>query len=373
MPGGRVKLVAAGGPNRDGRAARVGRNGRSGRRCVAIAAAGVLGALSAAIVPPASAALPRPVSPTWQQLKPAKSPSPRAIPAEAYDPATKQLMLFGGAVNGARGTCCKALSDTWTWSGSTWKQLTPAHHPSARGGATMAYDAATKQLILYGGETYSAVLPRDTWEWTGSTWTELHPAHHPSASGAIGLGYDAATEQLLAFGGQTTAEGGSSKQTWLWTGSDWRQLRPTTSPSARLAPAIAFDVSAGRLVLAGGFAVSAKAKVYSDTWEWTGSTWQQQLPKQNFKGTVAPSVAYDPSLAGVVLFGGGTSLSSTTSVNTTWLFAGGTWTQLHPTKSPPGRTGAGLAFDAAKGQLLLFGGAKTSDSGTMGDSWLLQT
>jgi hypothetical protein len=39
----------------------------------------------------------------------------------AYDQATGQLALFGGAINS--GTV--AYGDTWTWDGTTWTQISP--------------------------------------------------------------------------------------------------------------------------------------------------------------------------------------------------------------------------------------------------------
>ncbi len=81
----------------------------------------------------------------------------------ADDPATGQVLLFGGATSGTA-----SADDTWEWSGSTWVPLAPATSPTARGGAAMAYDASTGQLLLFGGATSPAVDVYDTWEWTGT-------------------------------------------------------------------------------------------------------------------------------------------------------------------------------------------------------------
>ncbi len=43
------------------------------------------------------------------------------------------------------------IGDTWIWNGSDWIQQHPAISPPARDFASMAYDAATGQLILFGG------------------------------------------------------------------------------------------------------------------------------------------------------------------------------------------------------------------------------
>jgi hypothetical protein len=104
----------------------------------------------------------------WTQLTPAASPPARAYASMAYDPGTRQLVLFGGYDGGF-------LDDTWTWNGSTWTQLTPATSPPARDSASMAYDPGTGQLVLFGGWDGNNIY-NDTWTWNGSTWTQLSPA-----------------------------------------------------------------------------------------------------------------------------------------------------------------------------------------------------
>jgi hypothetical protein len=56
---------------------------------------------------------------TWKQLSPATRPPACVGASMAYDPATGQLILFGGAINSGR----KLFGDTWTWNGTTWSQL----------------------------------------------------------------------------------------------------------------------------------------------------------------------------------------------------------------------------------------------------------
>jgi hypothetical protein len=42
----------------------------------------------------------------------------------------------------------------------------------------MAFDAASNQLIMFGGS--ASRISGDTWLWKGDGWTQLHPAHSPS-------------------------------------------------------------------------------------------------------------------------------------------------------------------------------------------------
>ncbi len=72
----------------------------------------------------------------------------------ASTPATAQMVLFGGFTGSIN-----YLGDTWTYDGTTWSQQSPATSPSARGGASMAYDPATGQMVLFGGVTTAACSP----------------------------------------------------------------------------------------------------------------------------------------------------------------------------------------------------------------------
>jgi len=52
---------------------------------------------------------------------------------------------------------------------TSWTQHFPATSPPARDGATMAYDPATANIVLFGG--YGGSYLSDTWTWNGTTWT----------------------------------------------------------------------------------------------------------------------------------------------------------------------------------------------------------
>ena len=124
---------------------------------------------------------------TWTKVAPTASPSGRFKAAMAYDRATKQLVLFGGGTSGG-----SVFGDSWTWDGATWTQLTPVTSPSARAGAGMAYDVASGQLIMFGGNTGGAPSG-ETWSWTGTNWVQLHPATSPPPEAGAAMAYDSAT------------------------------------------------------------------------------------------------------------------------------------------------------------------------------------
>jgi hypothetical protein len=331
-------------------------------------------------------------TPAWSQVDVCyaactNTPPARQTAAEAYDPATSQVVLFGGA-----SSTNSILNDTWTWNGSTWAQQNPGTAPPARFGASLAYDAATKQLVLFGGYNGGPTPFNDTWVWDGSTWSQVDDStdpgctatctNSPSARYGASLAYDAAPNQLVLFGGYG-GPNGPRNDTWVWDGSTWAQQLPQTSPSVRYAAPMAFDSSSHQLVLVGG--EDNNDPFLNDTWVWDGSTWSQ-VDDSTDPGCTAtctnspsareqPTLAYDPATSQLVLFGG--SPPHVGAFNDTWAWDGSTWAQVADdtdpgctnacANSPAPRVAATTSYDSATNQVVLFGGY---GAGYPDDTWV---
>ncbi len=310
---------------------------------------------------PAASALS--LTPNWIGLSPSSVPPGRTSASMAYDPATGDMVLFGGdELSGGSGT---PLADTWTWDGTTWTEQFPSASPPALYGASLAYDQATGDLVLFGGISSNGDMA-ETWTWNGLTWTQLLPADSPPARYSASLAYDQATGDLVLFGG--LADRTLLADTWIWTGTNWVQQHPATKPAARYAASMSADPATGDLVLFGGY--NGGQTALSDTWTWTGTTWTAPDPASSPPGRYGASTAYDPATGDVVLFGGydGGAVDDSDM----WTWNGSTWASLSPTTSPPARRYASMDYDAATGNLLLFGG-DPGGSGTpssLADTWI---
>jgi len=98
-----------------------------------------------------------------------QEPSSTYVRAMAYDGATKQVVLFQTFGNALTGFS----NETWTWDGRTWTEQHPAASPPPRSWPGLAYDESTRQLILFGGSSANTnVTYNDTWDWTGTTWVQ---------------------------------------------------------------------------------------------------------------------------------------------------------------------------------------------------------
>lgn len=161
----------------------------------------------------------------WRQFD-VPGPAARTFPVMvAAEPGEVYLfggrrMLFGQTLDRAQ-----FLDDFWRWDGARWSSIS-AVGPPARAEAAAAWDAGRRKLVLFGGYTVTdgTVVPLgDTWEYSDGRWTDVS-ASGPSARHGASAAYDATTRQVVVYGGN-----GPSNETWAWNGSRWRRLNLETA------------------------------------------------------------------------------------------------------------------------------------------------
>jgi hypothetical protein len=151
----------------------------------------------------------------------------------------------------------------------------------------------------------------------------------------------------LLFGGHDATN--FIGDTWEWDGTNWMQRSPATSPPARYAHSLAYDVARNVTILFGGYNFT----YLGDTWEWDGTGWTQHAPATSPPGRLDQGMAYDAARGVAVMFGGYVSNGARAD---TWEWNGTNWTQRSPAISPPARYGHALTYDTGRGWTLLFGG-----------------
>ncbi len=239
---------------------------------------------------------------SWR-ADPIGTPAVRLWGAAAYDAHEKEGVYFGGSVLGPDGKPLH-FADTWIWSGG-WATLPTDVAPTARSSAMMAYDAAHKQVILFGGLAKSGPVG-DTWRFRNNAWEPVDASGPPPRFGG-GLVYDSHREVLVLFGGNGDPE--LFADTWTWDGRSWQQQSPAHSPSPRYGHATVFDADRNTVIVAGGQVDSGNAHASDindriDVWEWDGNDWHETSPADGPTPRAFGAAAYTPDERRTMLLGG---------------------------------------------------------------------
>ncbi len=294
---------------------------------------------------------------TWVDVTPASgNPPGRAWTHLAYDSANSRIVLFGGYKLAAPAA---SLGDTWAFSGGAWSQIVPqASGPGVRDSHGMAYDSGRQRVVVFGG--YLA----DVLELAGNSWTTALRTDWPPGQDQHAMAYDSDRGVVFMYGGGSIEswELTSATNTWAWFYAG--------GPNGRTGAAVVYERTRRKMFLFGGRQRSSGAvgSKLGDTWEWdtAGHSWSNVSPGSSPSARDDHSMAYDAAHNRVVLFGGRDA--NGTPLGDTWLWNGTTWTNVTPTAfGPTARFGHAIAYDGARGMVVLVGG----DNGTqkLSDVW----
>jgi hypothetical protein len=153
---------------------------------------------------------------------------------------------------------------------------------------------------------------------------------------------------------------------------------PPIRPSARVDAAMAYDPAVGDVILYGGLVIGSQGlNTLSDTWSWDGSGWTELHPAVSPPGLSGALLAYDPSTQRLVLTGGDTARPGGPLEETdgTWTWDGTTWTSQPAGTLPAADLPSALGTDGATGQLILLtsqpGCGSTETWRWSGSTWTL--
>jgi len=298
----------------------------------------------------------------WTEQKLASVPPVRHQHAMAYDSSRQRVVVFAGV--GGQAPNEFELADTWEFDGTKWTQGTPSTKPNARWGGAMAYDAARKRTVLFGGAAGQSVFG-ETWEWDGTNWTQRWPVTSPAARAAASMTYDPQRQRIVLFGGLGMS--GDLEDTWEWDGTNWTEVKSALRPRKRYEHAMAYEASSGRTLLFGGAIGSGlNGDSAADTWAWNGKVWLPVEPSPSPALLDSFAATYDGVTKSVIVFGGTESLFP---LDNTWSWNGRIWKELAPKTTPPARAGAAMAYHASRRESVMFGGSALLFT-VLGDTWV---
>ncbi|MGA8633346.1 MAG: hypothetical protein WB805_00650 [Candidatus Dormiibacterota bacterium] len=285
-----------------------------------------------------------------------------AIPADAPLPSPT-----GNAGHGTVGTppiCATVVSQgpaTWLWNGSDWSKASATPPSIGFGNSALATDPVSGRVVL---------LPRG-----------------PFAVPALG-----AAEPAIACPIQNPASHPvrptcpwpfAPIAAWTWNGHQWKTMATSVNTQSfeLFNSSIVDDAVSGKLATFSGGNVAQpvpaplpcttclgvpnglqpSAAATGSEAVWTGTTWRQVITYSGGPAMPGAALVGDPAThSDIALSGNGQ----------TWIWTG-VWTRAHPGTTPPLVSAAAAVFDAATGQVVVFGGAGTTShqAGLYNQTW----
>lgn len=280
----------------------------------------------------------------------------RAGHATAYDGRRQQVLLFGGRSD-APGD--PYPGSTWAWNGAGWVCLSD-DGPPGREDAEMVWDAARERMVLFGGRRrvgQSETILTDTWEWDGQRWS-MRDSTGPEPRVHMVMAFDVATRSIVLAGGGSRIA--NYRDTWQWQGAGWSR-QTSVVPEGCIPNTMVSGVTAALLVCAQMDSVAGRIGLFGvRLLELRNRQW---TPASDPGPRFSPRAATAASREQILLFDGWPPPQAPA---VTQVFERGAWSVAEG-PGPEKRRSPSLAYDAGRRRIVLYGGS--DDSGIRNDTW----
>jgi hypothetical protein len=243
--------------------------------------------------------------------------------------------------------------------------------PGAQGYPLLAYDPVKDRVWLVGGFSTEGNLIYDLWTFNTQSrrWTQVPSSSGPTSWDAAAL--DRRSRKLILYQGYSAAFDAVDVETWAYdidTGV-WENRSPAVQPPTRWGSMMVYDPVADRVLLYGGadFAEGvacgfcATTTVRGDLWayDYESNTWTERHPSVSPPPHHFPVLEYVPASDRVILFGG-FQQGFATLFNDTWAYDYRTnrWSDLHPANPPAPRAYHYMALEPSTNRIVMFGGVE---------------
>jgi len=313
---------------------------------------------------------------TWIKMNPETIPPGRTDSPLVYDSGSDMIILFGGE-NGPNNPM---RNDTWAYSYETdsWTNMSPILAPSVRFGHGFTYDSESDRVIMFSGFNQSDtqgkhINHQETWEYdyNQNLWTNLNPSSMPAPRCYGTMVYDEESDRTILFGGILNGNI-LTADTWAYdyNTNTWENMNPSSHPSIRFWPIMAYNTEADRIILYGGLA--AGATILTDTWayDYNTNTWTNLSPI-NHPTESSGALIYDTKNNVCLLFGGIYSNDILSSITWIYNYTSNYWCWIDSSNELLKRCRAPLAYDINSNRTIMFGGMPggTDFDNIYNDTW----
>jgi hypothetical protein len=187
------------------------------------------------------------------------------------------------------------------------------------------------------------------------TWVKRNPTIVPTGRDDHMMAFDSERGWVIMLGGDN-----ADSATWVWDGGDWRDLGIDNPPLTREA-AMAFDSRRKVMVMFGGYDFAAEINSTA-TYEFDGEKWTGYTFDTVPDARSDHAMAFDEARGVMIMFGGDSGDENT------WAYDGTSWYTVNQEGNTPGsRVSHDMVYDSEREVIVLFGGA-SSDT-LYNDTW----
>jgi len=179
----------------------------------------------------------------WQQITTSTSPPARSARTMVFDSERNRTVLVGG--DGPSD----GYNDTWEFDGIDWSLISTTASPPAPGQlAAMAYDEARSRTVL---SFHDGTSQLQTWEYDGSSWLKVNTPASPLGRWAHTMAYDAVSQRVMLFGGTSPYSSSELPMNdgWEYDGNTWTEIATPNTPPPADQHSMAFDTRIGRIIV----------------------------------------------------------------------------------------------------------------------------
>ncbi len=191
------------------------------------------------------------------------------------------------------------LHDTWSWDGSTWREVgTRTTAPPEDFMLAMTYDSDLEEMVVVGSD-FRLGTPIRLWTWDGVAWHQRKSAGGPVSPVPV-VAFDPLTETVLAVAARCSRSICES-ETWSWNGASWQQLKPAHEPGFAFSSMTMVDDPISRRLVLLTVEPGTIGPTPTQTWTWDGQDWNRQetIGKQ---GVIAVASSPDGARGMVLAF-----------------------------------------------------------------------
>lgn len=263
-----------------------------------------------------------------------------------------------------------------------WVQRTDVGSPGQRVHHAMTYDSDRSVVVFFGGEigkTGSEKYFDDTWEYDGMRWTQIDVCSlKPAPRSLHSMAYDPSRKRVVLYGGFAGGRFGFD-DTWEYQNDGqrafWIPVAGRKEDPGKAGASLVFSFRRGRVMRHGGIGAPYESTMGFgrigdvNSAEWNGNSWIGFA--SSGPGVWGFGMAYDAYRGVMLVFGGYDSTLDKSSFTSseTWQFRNDAWSNLGAQLTgPSGRASAAMSFDEWRGRTVMVGG-DNGQPGTGEEVW----